>query len=58
MIRQCRFFRRKRRGLNRRRIFPRLGKGLAAAGFNEEEINGILGENWLRFFSHAFCPAK
>ncbi len=38
--------------------FPKLGSGLAAAGFNEKEVDGILGENWLRFFSQAFSPRQ
>ena len=36
--------------------FNNLDSGLRAAGLGETEIAGILGENWLRFFSRAFLP--
>lgn len=36
--------------------FDNLHSGLRAAGFNEEETDGILGENWLRFFAHSIHP--
>lgn len=39
------------------RDFPRIAGGLRAAGFNQTEIDGIMGANWLRFFDDAFRPA-
>ena len=38
------------------RDFPRLAAGLAAAGFNQDEVAGVLGENWLRFMRESFAP--
>jgi len=38
------------------RDFPNLEKGLAAAGFNAEDVAGIVGGNWLRFFEESFLP--
>jgi membrane dipeptidase len=32
---------------------PRIADALSAAGFSDTEVNGILGENWLRFFARA-----
>ena len=32
--------------------------GLRQAGFQEREIAGIMGENWLRFFERSFGPAE
>lgn len=37
--------------------FPNLETGLAAAGFSAEEVAGIVGGNWLRFFESSFGPA-
>lgn len=37
--------------------FNNLEKGLRAAGFNQTETDGILGENWRRFFALSFPPA-
>ena len=34
--------------------FGNLEIGLSKVGFTTEEINMILGGNWLRFFSHSF----
>lgn len=34
-----------------------LAKGLQNVGFNDQEVAGILGENWLRFFDQGFGPA-
>lgn len=36
--------------------FGNLGEGLRAAGFSQTETDGILGENWLRFFEKSFPP--
>jgi microsomal dipeptidase-like Zn-dependent dipeptidase len=38
------------------RDFPNLEKGLAAIGFNQDEVAGIVGGNWLRFFGQSFGP--
>jgi microsomal dipeptidase-like Zn-dependent dipeptidase len=38
------------------RDFPNLTRGLAAAGFSDDEVAGIMGRNWLRFFTGAFAP--
>jgi microsomal dipeptidase-like Zn-dependent dipeptidase len=35
------------------RDFPRLAGGLAAAGFDEREVEGVLGGNWRRFLREA-----
>ena len=32
------------------RGFNNLSKGLKKIGFNEKEINGILGNNWFNFY--------
>lgn len=37
--------------------FPRLAEGLAAAGFDNSEIAGIMGNNWLGFFERVFGGA-
>ena len=34
--------------------FPRLTDGLVAVGFDDQEVQGILGENWLRLFDEVF----
>lgn len=36
--------------------FGNLESGLRAAGFNQAETDGVLGENWLRFFERGFSP--
>ncbi|MEM8822335.1 MAG: membrane dipeptidase [Pseudomonadota bacterium] len=36
------------------RDFPGLATGLREVGFSEAEVDGILGENWLRFFDRSF----
>ena len=38
--------------------FNNLATGLRETGFSEDETDGILGENWLRFFRSAFLPAS
>lgn len=39
------------------RDFAGLGPGLRAAGFSADEVDGILGDNWLRFLDAALRPA-
>ena len=39
------------------RDFDRLAAGLRARGFDETELAGLMGENWLRFFDASFCGA-
>ena len=39
------------------RDWPNLEAGLRAAGFSDEEVAGIMGENWLRFWDAGFAPA-
>ncbi len=36
------------------RDFGKIEGGLRAAGLNDEEVAGIMGENWLRFFDQSF----
>jgi microsomal dipeptidase-like Zn-dependent dipeptidase len=36
------------------RDFGTLGRGLRAAGLNDRQINGIMGENWQSFFEQSF----
>ncbi|MGD1884010.1 MAG: membrane dipeptidase [Paracoccaceae bacterium] len=36
------------------RDFPRLAAGLRSVGFSQSDIDGIMGENWLRFFDQSF----
>jgi len=36
---------------------PGLANGLRATGFSRDEVSGIMGMNWLRFFSSSFEPA-
>ncbi|MEM7041655.1 MAG: membrane dipeptidase [Pseudomonadota bacterium] len=39
------------------RDFSSIGDGLAEVGFHAEEIAGLMGDNWLRFFDQSFGPA-
>ena len=39
------------------RDFGNLERGLAAAGLDADEVAGIMGGNWLRFFERGFGPA-
>lgn len=39
------------------RDFPNIAAGLSAVGFSEDEVEGIMGGNWLAFYEHAFKPA-
>jgi len=36
--------------------FPGIAEGLRSAGFSDQDVRAIMGENWLRFFEHAFQP--
>ena len=36
------------------RDFGTIRAGLVAAGLDEKEVDGIMGENWLRFFDESF----
>jgi microsomal dipeptidase-like Zn-dependent dipeptidase len=38
------------------RDFPSLASGLKSIGFSEEEIDKVLGDNWLSFFEKNFKP--
>ena len=40
------------------RDFGNIEAGLRAAGFNADEVAGIMGGNWLRFFERSFGPAS
>jgi len=40
------------------RDFPALRTHLRQAGFSPAEADGILGDNWHRFFAKSFSPAK
>lgn len=39
------------------RDFPSLETGLKQAGFDDGEVQGIIGGNWYRFFDENFGPA-
>ena len=38
------------------RDFGTLKSGLGAIGFSNEEVDGIMGDNWLRFYDQSFGP--
>ena len=38
------------------RDMPNIAKGLAAVGFSQPEVDGIMGGNWLRFYDASFGP--
>ncbi len=38
------------------RDFPGIAEGLRRAGFAPDEVDAILGENWLRFYRDSFGP--
>ncbi len=40
------------------RDFGNIEAGLRTVGFNAEEVAGIMGENWLRFFDDSFGTAR
>ncbi len=37
--------------------FANLATGLRQVGFDDQEVAGLLGENWLRFYDANFCAA-
>ncbi|PWJ20430.1 membrane dipeptidase [Jannaschia seohaensis] len=39
------------------RDFPGLATGLRAVGFSEQEVDGLMGGNWYRFWADALVPA-
>ena len=39
------------------RHFGNISKGLADQGFSTDEVAGIMGENWLRFYDNNFGPS-
>uniref|UniRef100_UPI0035144712 membrane dipeptidase n=1 Tax=Nioella sp. TaxID=1912091 RepID=UPI0035144712 len=39
------------------RDFGQIGAGLSAKGFSEDEVAGLMGGNWHRFFTENFTPA-
>lgn len=39
------------------RDFNNIASGLQAVGFTAEEIAGVMGNNWLRFYDESFGPA-
>jgi microsomal dipeptidase-like Zn-dependent dipeptidase len=39
------------------RDFGQIGAGLSAKGFSEDEVAGLMGGNWHRFFAGNFTPA-
>ncbi len=39
------------------RDFGNIREGLHAAGFSDQETDGIVGANWLRFYEESFGPA-
>ncbi|MGI9237525.1 MAG: membrane dipeptidase [Woeseiaceae bacterium] len=40
------------------RDFTNIASGLSLAGFSDNEIHGIMGQNWLAFFEQSFGPAN
>ena len=40
------------------RDFDNIEAGLRASGLGEDEIAGIMGENWLRYFDTSFGPSR
>ena len=39
------------------RDFPGIAQGLRDVGFSEQDVDGIMGGNWLRFFDQSFTRA-
>ena len=39
------------------RDFGNISKGLATVGFSQAEVDGIMGDNWFRFYEQNFGPA-
>ncbi|MDF1749182.1 MAG: membrane dipeptidase [Alphaproteobacteria bacterium] len=40
------------------RDFLKVAEGLKAVGFSSEELAGLMGENWLRFYDESFGPME
>ncbi len=40
------------------RDLPNIAEGLSQVGFSQAEIDGIMGENWLRFYDMSFEPTQ
>ena len=40
------------------RDFGNIEQGLYAVGMNQEEVTGIMGQNWYRFFAESFGPQE
>ena len=40
------------------RDFPNIAKGLSELGMSSEEVDKIMGDNWLRFYYDSFGPAS
>ncbi len=38
--------------------FPNIAAGLAAVGMSQEDVNKVMGDNWLRFYDENFGPVK
>ena len=38
------------------RDFERIAAGLRTVGFSENDVSGLMGDNWIRFFEDAFEP--
>lgn len=43
---------------NDNRDFGNISEGLGAVGMEQSEIDGIMGNNWLRFYETSFGPSK
>jgi membrane dipeptidase len=43
---------------NDNRDFGNIASGLSAVGMSTSEVDGIMGENWLRFYENSFGPGK
>jgi membrane dipeptidase len=41
---------------NDNRDFGNISDGLLAVGMAQSEVNGIMGNNWLRFYETSFGP--
>jgi len=35
---------------------PKIGNALSAAGFSEQDVNNVMGENWVRFLERSLPP--
>ena len=43
---------------NNNRDFGNIAKGLIAVGMKQNEVDGVMGNNWLRFYETSFGPGK